>query len=451
MLLKSFYINIIIRILAILASCLAIAACMIWKPDWLIIINLALLVALQIVLLILKITRLNKDLESFFAAMQSNDSSIVFTGKKKKSPFISLYEQLEKINSDFQHLKIQNHRQNEYFKILVEHINIGILSFNDNDEITLFNRAGKEILGKRYLHNINELENTQIGLSTIIKELEPINQKLITLYTNNSIQQLSLRTAWIKFEDNSIKLVSFQNIRNELDEKELESWQKLIRVLTHELMNSAGPINSTIATIKEFLTFPNGEAKPVNNLNKQVVDDTVEGLRIIEERSQGMMDFVSKFRSLTLLPKPTFTTFAVGDLFKTIELLMADKIASNNITFISKISTKNLSITADKGMMEQILINLVSNAIYALENRGDKKITISSITDDNAHPIIQIQDNGKGIPIDVQDKIFVPFFTTRNEGSGVGLSLSRQLVRLLGGTLTFVSKEGEGTIFTIKL
>ena len=163
------------------------------------------------------------------------------------------------------------------------------------------------------------------------------------------------------------------------------------------------------------------------------------------------MDFVSKFRSLTLLPKPTFTTFAVGDLFKTIELLMADKIASNNITFISKISTKNLSITADKGMMEQILINLVSNAIYALENRGDKKITISSITDDNAHPIIQIQDNGKGIPIDVQDKIFVPFFTTRNEGSGVGLSLSRQLVRLLGGTLTFVSKEGEGTIFTIKL
>lgn len=451
MLLKNFYINIVIRILAILASCLAIAACLIWKPDWLIIINLALLIALQIVLLVLRITRLNKDLDSFFAAMQSNDSSIVFTGKKKNSPFTSLYEQLEKINKDFQHLKIQNHRQNEYFKILVEHINIGVLSFNDNDEITLFNRAGKEILGKRNLYSINDLENIQLGLSTIVKELEPSDQKLITLYTNNSIQQLSLRTAWLKFEDNSITLVSFQNIRNELDEKELESWQKLIRVLTHELMNSAGPINSTIATIKEFLTLPNGEAKSFNNLNKQAIDDTVEGLRIIEERSQGMMDFVSKFRSLTLLPKPTFTTFLVSDLIKTIELLMSDKIAGNNISFTSKVSPSNLSITADKGMMEQILINLISNAIYALDNREDKKIIVNAILDENGRAFIQVQDNGKGIPFDIQDKIFVPFFTTRNEGSGVGLSLSRQLVRLLGGTLTFISKEGEGTVFTIKL
>lgn len=450
MLLKRFYINIVFRILAILVSCLAIAACIIWKPDWLIIANLVLLIALQIVLLVLRITRLNKDLESFFAAMQSNDSSVVFTGKKKNSPFNSLYEKLEKINKDFQNLKIQNHRQNEYFKILVEHINIGVLSFNDNNEITLFNRAGKEILGKRHLNSINDLENIQLGLSTIVKELEPTDQKLITLYTNNSIQQLSVRTAWLKFEDNSIKLVTFQNIRNELDEKELESWQKLIRVLTHELMNSAGPINSTIATIKEFLTLPDGEAKSINNLNKQTIDDTVEGLRIIEERSQGMIDFVSKFRSLTLLPKPTFTNVLVSDLYKTIELLMADKIACNNISFVSRVSPNNLSITVDKGMMEQILINLVSNAIYALEKGVEKKIIINAIVDENGRPIIQVQDNGKGIPVDIQDKIFVPFFTTRTEGSGVGLSLSRQLVRLLGGTLTFISKEGEGTIFTIK-
>ncbi len=450
MLLKRFYINIVIRILAILASCLAIAACLVWKPDWLIILNLALLIALQVVLLIFKINRLNKDLESFFSTMESNDSSVVFTSTKKNSPYVNLYNQLEKINNNFQKLKIQNHRQNEYFKILVEHINIGLISFNENDEQTLYNRAAKEILGRQHIHNLNDLETLQMGLSTIVKELEPADQKLVTLYVNNSIQQLSLRAALIKFEDSSIKLVSFQNIRNELDEKELESWQKLIRVLTHELMNSAGPINSTIATIKEFLTLPNGEAKSLNNLSKQTIDDTVEGLRIIEERSQGMMDFVSKFRSLTLLPKPTFTTVQVNDLFKTIELLMADKIAYHNISFTSKVSTSDLAITADKGMMEQILINLVSNAIYALENREDKKIIITALTDENARQIIQVQDNGKGIPVDIQDKVFVPFFTTRNEGSGIGLSLSRQLIRLLGGTLTFVSKEGEGTIFTIK-
>lgn len=451
MLLKSFYINIVIRILGILASCLAIAACIIWKPDWLFIFNLVLLIALQVVLLVLKINRLNKDLESFFAAMQSNDSSVVFTSTKKSSPYSSLYNQLEKINKDFQQLKIQNHRQNEYFKILVEHVNIGLVSFNEKDELTLYNRAAKEILVKRNIHKLTDLEALQIGLSTIVKELEPTDQKLVTLYINNSIQQLSLRAALIKFEDSYIKLVSFQNIRNELDEKELESWQKLIRVLTHELMNSAGPINSTIATIKEFLTLPDGSPKPLDLLSNSSIADTVEGLRIIEERSQGMVDFVSKFRSLTLLPKPTLVKFPVADLFKSIERLLADKITANNIIFTVSVKPQSLFITADKGMMEQVLINLISNAIYALETSADKKISLHASIDSISRTIIQISDNGKGIPIEIQDKIFVPFFTTRNDGSGIGLSLSRQLLRLLGGTLTFISKEGEGTIFTITL
>lgn len=450
MLLKKFYINIIIRILCILASCLAIAVCVVWKPDWLIIINIAFLIGLQVVLLLMKINRLNVDLESFFASMQSNDSSIIFSGKKN-TPFINLYQQLEKINKDFQKLKIENHSQNEYFKVLVEHVNIGLISFNNDDEVTLYNRTAKELLGKRNLHRITELEDIQSGLSTIVKDLEPSDQRLVTLYINNSIQQLSLRTAWIKFHDNSIKLVSFQNIRNELDEKELESWQKLIRVLTHELMNSAGPINSTIATIKEFLVNPDGEARTVESLNNHIIDDTIEGLKIIEERSQGMVDFVSKFRSLTLLPKPTFTTIPVADLFRTIELLMTDKFNSNEISFETKISPANLTITADKGMMEQILINLVSNAILALENGKTKQIRVSASFNESIRPEIHVFDNGVGIPIDIQDKIFIPFFTTRNDGSGIGLSLSRQLVRLLGGTLTFTSKQDEGTVFTIKL
>jgi len=394
---------------------------------------------------------LNKDLESFFEAMQSNDSSLIFTSKKKYSPFVNLYTKLENINKDFQQLKIENLRQNEYFKVLVEHVNIGLLSFNDNDDITLYNRTAKELLGKRNLHKLEDLEQLQPGLFALIKNLEPTDQKLVTLYTNDSIKQLSLRTAWIKLQNNSIKLVSFQNIKNELDEKELESWQKLIRVLTHELMNSAGPINSTIATIKEFLINSNNETKPVESLNNQIVADVVEGLKIIEERSSGMMDFVSKFRSLTLLPKPTFSTFPVSDLIKTTELLMADRIKSGKITFDATISPPNLAITADKGMMEQILINLVNNAILALENSATKNLTILATIDQDQRPIIQVSDTGTGIPLDIQDKIFIPFFTTRKNGSGIGLSLSRQLTRLLGGTLTFISKPNEKTVFTIKL
>jgi len=450
MLLKKFYINIIIRILCILASCFAIALCFIWKPDWLIIINIAFLIGIQVVLLVAKINKLNTDLESFFAAMQSNDSNIIFSGKKN-SPFLGLYQQLEKINNDFQKLKIENHLQNEYFRVLVEHVNIGLISYNNEDEITLYNRTAKELLGKRNLFKISDLEEIQSGLSAIIKDIKPSDQRLVTLYSNSGILQLSLRTAFIKFHDNSIKLVSFQNIRNELDEKELESWQKLIRVLTHELMNSAGPINSTIATIKEFLVDADGSTKKIESLTDHIIDDTIEGLKIIEERSQGMVDFVSKFRSLTLLPKPVFTTINIIDLFRTIELLMAEKIYTNKIFFETTCTPSDIKVTADKGMMEQVLINLVGNAILAVEGSKVKHIKVSAFLDYNQRPIIQVHDNGVGIPLDIQDKVFIPFFTTRKDGSGIGLSLSRQLVRLLGGTLTFTSKPGEETMFTVKL
>lgn len=449
MLLKKFYVNIVFRVAGILASCIAIALCWVWKPDWLILINLLLILAIQVVLLLVKMNQLNKDLESFFTAIRSNDSSIIFTGKNRYSPFKSLYLQLETINKDIQNLKIENHRQNEYFKVLVEHVNIGLISFDKDERVTLYNRTAREIIGKHRLQKIEELEQIQSGLSTIVKELEPSQQKLITIYSNGGIQQLSLRSAWIKYHENWIKLVSFQNIRNELDEKELESWQKLIRVLTHELMNSAGPINSTISTIKEFLTNPDGEPKPAESLTDHIVDDTVEGLKIIEERSQGMMDFVKKFRSLTLLPKPVITSIVLNDLFNSIDRLLAEQFKSQNIAVEVKISPSTLSLMADKGMMEQILLNLISNSINALNNTTSKRIVLSATKNENQQVVIQVTDNGCGIPPEIQDKVFIPFFTTRKEGSGIGLSFSRQLIRLQGGTLTFTSIQDAGSIFTI--
>ena len=449
--LKKFYFNIVFRILGILTNCIVIAISWTIKPDWLITINLLFLLGVQVFLLLLKLNRLNKDLESFFSAMRSSDSSVVFSGMKQNSPFKTLYQQLEEINKGFQKLKIENHRQSEYFKVLVEHVNIGLISFNNDDEVTLYNRAAKELLRKRTLRKVDEFDQILPGLTQTIKELEPSQQKLITIYNQSEVLQLSVTVALVKFETNWIKLISFQNIRNELDEKELESWQKLIRVLTHELMNSAGPINSTISTIKEFLVTGEGEAKSISSLNDNIISDTLEGLKIIEERSNGMMDFVKNFRSLTLLPKPVFSTIPVLELFKSIERLMSNQLVNQKIDIDIKVSPLSLTAVIDKGMIEQVILNLISNAINALSNTSNKKIILSATIDENQRPFIQVIDNGCGIPVDIQDKVFVPFFTTRKDGSGVGLSLSRQLVRLQGGTLTFTSKEGEGTVFTIKI
>ncbi len=451
MLLRNFYVNIIIRVLGIVLNSLAIAACAFWKPDWLIMGNLIVLLVLQVFLLIQKLNRLNHDLESFFEAMRSNDTSIVFTGKRKYPSFRNLYQQFEKINHDFQRIKIENHRQNEYFRVLVEHINVGVIAFTGDERITLCNRSAKELLRKPNLFRLADLEGIQSGLSELVRSIRPSQQKLVTLYRESELLQLSIRSAWIRIQDEMIKLVSFQNIRNELDEKELESWQKLIRVLTHELMNSAGPINSTISTIAEFLTTPDGRTRPLGELNDAVINDTVQGIRIIEERSRGMMDFVTRFRSLTLLPTPSFSTFPVAELFRSIDRLMSEQMQNQSIQLEVAVKPEHLEVTADRGMMEQILINLVSNAIHATNAKPIRRIRLNGATDANKRIIIQVVDNGSGIPYDIQDKVFVPFFTTRRDGSGVGLSLSRQLARIQGGMLTFMSVPGEGAAFELTI
>ena len=174
------------------------------------------------------------------------------------------------------------------------------------------------------------------------------------------------------------------------------------------------------------------------------------GLHILEERSIGMVEFVTKFRNLTLLPKPTFSTFSITELLANIRVLMNEKINKRGIDVEIKVPYENMQITADRSMVEQILINLISNAIYALEGIDTPRIWLIAKVDENDKPLLIVADNGKGIPEEIRDKIFIPFFSTRKDGSGIGLSLSRQMMRLHGGTLTMTSTPGEMTVFTLK-
>lgn len=433
-----------------MATSLLMATCFVWMRDYLIIFNLLGILVIQVALLVRSLNQLNNDLESFFEAIKSNDSSLVFSHRKKNTPFKGLYQQLENINKNIQQIKIENQNQNQYFKALVEHVGVGLIAFNDEGKVTLFNRAASELLRKAYLFRISELETVQTGLSNMLEELQPSEQRLVSLYRQQELLQLSFKSTWIKIMDDRIKLVSLQNIRNELDEKELESWQKLIRVLTHELMNSAGPMSSTIATLNEFITTADGKPKKVAELTNEMVEDIATGLHILEERSIGMVEFVTRFRNLTILPKPTFTTINVAELFASIKVLMQEKLNLHRIEVEVKVPFASMQITADRSMVEQILINLVSNAIYALEDTPKPTIRLIAMLDENDKPLLIVADNGKGVPEELQDKIFIPFFTTRKDGSGIGLSLSRQMMRLHGGTLTMTSTPGEITAFTLK-
>jgi len=451
MIYKNLYNNIIIRVILLTATCFAFSFIYFSLKDILILINIFLLIVLQVYLIIYKLNKTNRDLTSFFAAVQNDDSSIIYQRMAPDKNFRYLYKSFDDINNRIRKLKIESVTRNQYLQNIVDHVGVGLLSFDDDDNIDILNSATRNLIKISGAKKLSRLEKISKSLPVLLRELNPGEQKLIKIRTEDELLQLAVKASVFKMEERKIKLISFQNIKNELEEKELESWQKLIRILTHEIMNSISPISSTIKTIKGFLTdSDNKKTKSVNNIEQELIDDSVKGLSIIEERSDGLVDFVEKFRSLTLLQKPVFKQFSINELFESIKLLMAKELHKNKIALEIQVIPTSLTIIADKKLIEQILINLINNSIQAFDSIEDRKIILKAYYFSDKSPIIQVIDNGNGISDENIDKIFIPFFTTKRKGSGIGLSLSREIMRLHSGRIRVKSVPEKETIFTLE-
>ncbi|NLA75881.1 MAG: HAMP domain-containing histidine kinase [Deltaproteobacteria bacterium] len=239
-------------------------------------------------------------------------------------------------------------------------------------------------------------------------------------------------------------LISIQNIREELEEKELDAWQNLIRVLTHEIMNSITPISSMTSTMLEMIDNED------ETINPEDTKDLIDALKTINSRSRGLMEFVNNYRNMALIPTPKFKLLSIQSFFKRIEVLMSNNIAKRNISFRWIVEPESLEFTADPDLMEQVMINLVLNAIQAVEGRVNPEIILKAMLGMEGESIITVQDNGVGIVEEAIEKIFIPFFTTKKQGSGIGLSLSRQILRLHHATISVDSRPDIGTEFTLR-
>ena len=226
----------------------------------------------------------------------------------------------------------------------------------------------------------------------------------------------------------------------------MEAWQKLIRVLTHEIMNSVTPLSSLAASANELLR----DSITETNAPEAAFEDIQIALTTIERRSQGLLKFVNAYRNLTKIPKPNFQAVKLGELLEQLYVLIVGQMAEEGISLEVNVRPSSLEITADPELIEQILINLLTNAQHAVIGRENPQIQLLGKMDERGHPLIEVADNGKGMSRELQSKIFIPFFTTKSGGSGIGLSLSRQIMRLHNGTLTVKSVEGEGTVFTLR-
>jgi nitrogen fixation/metabolism regulation signal transduction histidine kinase len=400
-------------------------------------------------LLVNRVNNTNADLEKFFSSVQDHDSSVRFSENSKNNSFGKLHDRMNYLNTIIQNAKIENERTSQFLQSIVAHVDIGLLSFDMNGRIEIYNRAAKRYLKVQQPQQLSSLKTMNDEIFKIINTIKPGQEILHKMKIDNLLQSILVKATELKFESNVIKLVSFQDITNELDKKELDSWQRLIRVLTHEIMNSISPITSLTGVISGYFK-KNDEENPVplEKIDRQIVSKTLSGLNTIEETGKGLLDFVDKYRRLTSLPKPNLSKFTIDGLFSKCKLLMESNI-SNNIKITANVNPQDIGIVADYAQVEQILINLIKNSIEALSGKKNGTIHLKAFyTGDGT--LIQVEDNGIGISNDIIEDIFVPFYTTKENGSGIGLSLSKQIMQNHDGTISVSSSPGKGSEFNLK-
>ena len=410
--------------------------------------SLGVLWIFQIVLLIIYVNKTNRDLLLFLRSFEFQDDTLTFN-KNKKLPFKPLYSEFNRIIENFRKVKLEKEMEQQYFQYSIKHVDTGLISIDEQGKVELFNEAAKRLLHLEYVQNIHGFNRIKEGLADQFRNLTPGKQDMVKLVREHEILSLSIRAAEFKLQEKHIKLISLQNIKNELDEQELDSWQKLIRVLTHEIINSVSPITLLSSTLVKMFE-EDGKPKKLTDLEEGQIENALKGLQAISKRSKGLSRFVDSYKSLSKIPEPVIGSVSVNELFEHILTLMKKDIESHDIQIFSNVKPIDLEINADEKLIEQVLINLLKNAIEAGKDENDFKIELSGY-EERGNVKIEVSDNGPGISSEVIDNIFVPFFTTKKEGSGIGLSLSKQILRRHGGNIEVVSKEDAGATFTLTL
>ncbi|MBN1291824.1 MAG: GHKL domain-containing protein [Candidatus Latescibacteria bacterium] len=394
----------------------------------------------------------NRSLVRFFESIKYSDFSQTFTVDGHDKTLDELHEEFNGIMEVIHRERDEKETQRHFLETIVQHVGIGLISYRPDGTVELINTAAKRLLGVSHLKSVQLLETFSPELSVTLMNLAPGDKRIVKVSDNNEILQLAVYATEYMLRENRYTLVSIQNIQNELEEQEMKAWQNLIRVLTHEIMNSVTPIASLAATANSLLLdvgIPE-TAEPAQSDAEENISDIKNAVDTIQKRSEGLLHFVENYRNLTRVPIPDFKVFAVSELFANVYNLMKTRIEENRIEFTVSVEPESLELTADAELIEQVLINLLKNAIEAVSGRDGARIVLEAKIDARGRNLVSLSDNGPGIVAEAIDKVFIPFFTTKQDGSGIGLSLSRQIMRLHGGSITVHSEPNVNTVFTLR-
>ncbi len=440
---KKFIIQLIFRIVLLLIVLSIISSSyFLLDPSQLIFTFIVLfsLLGIQLFELINFLTKTNREISRFLLSLKHSDFQLYYSNDGTQKPQNELYETFNSIINSFKSIKIEKESQFEFLRLIVEQVKIGIIALNEHHEIILMNSFSENLLGCHKTKNWAQLQQKRGLFCKEVDELKAGGNKLIELSDH---KQLSVNVSHSILLNKPHRIITFQNIKNEIELKETEAWIRLIRILNHEIMNSVTPISSLTETI---LLILEDKETPITT---QKIEDVISCVKTIQKRSDGLFDFVTEYRKLTKIPTPKKENVSVSVFFENIQQLWKSEIDKKQIQFRTEIIGNNDTIFADPHLLDQVLINLIKNSIQALEGIPKPKLTLSFSGKEN-NSFISIADNGIGIPEELINDIFVPFFTTKEKGSGIGLSLSRQIMRMHNGSISVQSIPSKETIFTLK-
>jgi nitrogen fixation/metabolism regulation signal transduction histidine kinase len=441
---KNFYFQVIFRVVLLVIT-ITVMTIFFMKLFYVWSVILFLILFIQVVSLIKHINATNRKMAYFFNAVKNEDFTLRFSEENKEGSYRELHRILNKLNDKIKEVYIKNQIQEKYYQEIIKQADIGILIINQNGHILIANPKVEKLLNYEPLNHIKQLKYVDSELYKTIAKLESIDRKLIQIVSEREKKQLSLKSTSILLNNQKQLLVTIQDIHKELENKETDSWTKLIRVMSHEIMNTITPVTSISNSILNY--YKHGEMiLHISELKDEQIQNTVKGLEVINEQSESLMDFVKSYRSFLNIPKPNKKIVLAKELIDKILIMMVE----SDINFSVKVDPVDLEFYIDEVQLKLVLINLIKNAIQSLKDQKEKLIEINAGISKN-RKFIGVKDNGPGIPSELIDEIFIPFFTTKTNGSGIGLSLSKQIARLHGGSLVVHSKINEETSFIVNL
>jgi len=446
---KLFGIKLIIRILLIVAVSFLMASIVFLIPETKIVaipIILAVILMYQIWELNRYVNLTNRELTRFIQAFRSRDYSAKFYNKKLNKSFNLLLNELQGFMEDLMKLQHQKIAENYYRDEIVKHLTAGLITINETGEVVIANKPALQLIGKLSLKHYTDIEDANPLIANEIRALLPKGEKLVEVAVNDYKQQMLISVSTIIALKKKFVIISFQDIGKEMDNKEVNSWIKLIRVIRHEIMNSVTPISSMSETAAMIVENSDGGTKLATELNNEDVADLHSSIRTILQRTEGLHRFVDKYWDISRIPRMKIGEFKVSELVDPVFKFMQSNACQQSIEMIVEYNDADRVISADKTLIEQVIINLIKNSIEALSGSSGGKIVIKEYYQDGKS-IIEVKDNGPGISPEQIDEVFVPFYTTKENGSGIGLSLSKQIMNLHGGSLSVCSTPGIETSF----